>query len=404
MCATRSAESTIKGFLYQFHKTAAEIISADEADVLTVEGIIEDIDIQSADDATIAIQCKYHESASSYTPSIIYKPLLQMAVHDSNNHGTKCRYRIFIHIPNQAQQVRQITDAELAGARQSTDSKLTKIIEKIGAGFDVDSFRSRTEIEFGPSLLSLESELKTKLAELAIPNADVDTILYPNAINFVSRLATGSTPSDRETSRTRFKHFLASTHETAISRWTLALRDRKKVLDAKRAQLRQHLSQNTRKRYLYFEPKQLHDFEDGIIIFIKNFLAKYHCKVAHTKTPLIAIDGDTRDIEIHQRRLFKKDIRAHTGLIGGVFEVGELFRPPMRKTIGSRLIQREFDLRLLACAEHRAVLNEKKCDDIYFVTEEIPSDIDIMDVNATVLGVSTFSELEYVLSMRDSYE
>lgn len=58
----RQANSTIKGYLYQFNKSIFEILSADDEASITLEGVIEDIDIQLPN-ATSTIQCKYHEDA-----------------------------------------------------------------------------------------------------------------------------------------------------------------------------------------------------------------------------------------------------------------------------------------------------------------------------------------------------
>ncbi|MCT7009442.1 hypothetical protein M1749_24160, partial [Salmonella enterica subsp. enterica serovar Oranienburg] len=69
----RTADYTIQGFLYQFNKTLLEILRAAGDSVVTVEGIVEDIDIV-AGDVTTAIQCKYHESNDVFTLSSIYKP------------------------------------------------------------------------------------------------------------------------------------------------------------------------------------------------------------------------------------------------------------------------------------------------------------------------------------------
>ena len=54
----RVADSTIKGFMYQFNRTLNEILSSSN-EVITVEGIVENIDKISGEHIT-AIQCKYH--------------------------------------------------------------------------------------------------------------------------------------------------------------------------------------------------------------------------------------------------------------------------------------------------------------------------------------------------------
>lgn len=97
----RTADSTIKGFLYQFNKTILEIASADNEEVFTIEGVVEDLDVLSVNGELEAIQCKYHESNEKFTPSLIFKPLLQMAEAYDKNPTTKITYTIFIHVLNQ---------------------------------------------------------------------------------------------------------------------------------------------------------------------------------------------------------------------------------------------------------------------------------------------------------------
>ena len=73
---TRSADYTIQGFLYQFNKTLLEILKEADDSQITIEGIIEDIDIENCTGIT-AIQCKYHEG-QKFSLSKVHKPLLQM--------------------------------------------------------------------------------------------------------------------------------------------------------------------------------------------------------------------------------------------------------------------------------------------------------------------------------------
>ena len=53
----RSADYTIQGFLYQFNQTLSELLKAADDDVITIEGIVEDIEVASFA-GTKAIQCK----------------------------------------------------------------------------------------------------------------------------------------------------------------------------------------------------------------------------------------------------------------------------------------------------------------------------------------------------------
>ena len=60
----RVADSTIKGFMYQFNLSLNEILKSND-ETIGMEGIIEDIDKVSSSEVT-AIQCKYHERVETF--------------------------------------------------------------------------------------------------------------------------------------------------------------------------------------------------------------------------------------------------------------------------------------------------------------------------------------------------
>ena len=44
---SRSADYTIQGFLYQFNQTLSELLKATDDSIITIEGIVEDIEVQN---------------------------------------------------------------------------------------------------------------------------------------------------------------------------------------------------------------------------------------------------------------------------------------------------------------------------------------------------------------------
>lgn len=98
----RTAEYSIKGYLYQFLRYLSEILAAGDGSAITIEGAIEDIDIVSPG-LTTAVQCKYHEQADKFTLSKIYKPILLMLEHFSTNTVStpEIHYRLFCHFPGE---------------------------------------------------------------------------------------------------------------------------------------------------------------------------------------------------------------------------------------------------------------------------------------------------------------
>lgn len=73
----RQADSTIKGYLYQFNKSILTILEAENDASIVLEGVIEDIDIHSPS-STTTIQCKYHED-KKYQISSVATPILMCA-------------------------------------------------------------------------------------------------------------------------------------------------------------------------------------------------------------------------------------------------------------------------------------------------------------------------------------
>jgi hypothetical protein len=401
---SRTAESTIKGFLYQFQKTIKAILESSYDDIITVEGIVEDVDVLHADDSTTAIQCKYHESVEVFTTSLIYKPLLQMAANYSSNPAANITYRLFIHVQNQDNTSRNITEAELNSALESTNIKLQPTIGRIGANFDKADFLNKLTLEFGESIDDLSISIQDLLEEIDIQNADVENILYPNSINHIARISCGDTPESREINRLDFERFLSASNSTAISKWTLALNSKKQLLTSKRKQLSQYLSQNSRERCFYLSKEQFINFNEGIIVFISNYLAKYHTKALHLKTPIFVFDCDLDDLNDIQHRLFVMGIKACAGYIGTKFEVQEFFREPIRRNSRTLVNEREFQIRILSYKDQPGAVNHRKCDDLFFVCKNKPNQIDCTDIETSEIGVPNFSELEFVLSIRNEYE
>ena len=125
----RTADYTIQGFLFQFNKTLLEVLkSADDAEV-TVEGIIEDIEIAAPAGLT-AIQCKYHEAKEDFTASTIFKPLLQMMQHFHNNQQANISYILFAHFPNPPANL-NITKADLEAGLASKNKDLKKYCDAL---------------------------------------------------------------------------------------------------------------------------------------------------------------------------------------------------------------------------------------------------------------------------------
>lgn len=399
----RTADYTILGFLYQFNKTVLEILKSHDDDTITVEGIVEDIEVASTASLT-AIQCKYHEASTAFTASAVYKPLLQMLKHYSDNLSEKIRYVLFAHFPGADASPPNVDKSTLQAALKSKDKELKKHVNAVPSGTDLDGFVLRLKMEFGPSYDDITKQVGIELEANGIPADDIETLAYPNAIHMIAMLSVKHDPVNRRITKKKFLSYLKTIRTTAISRWTLALRTREKLLKTRRKQLKIHLVNNSQLRYFVINPFCIKDYETEIVLFISDFIDKYQTKPAHISTPIICLCANRDHVLDIQSRLYAKKIIAETGYIGGKFQELHFFREPMTSKITGGKIQREFALRLLSWEDHAEVLNKEKCDVLFIIGEPDCDSLDKLDVNVECMAGVTMKEIKYVMGISNVYE
>lgn len=400
---SRTADYTIQGFLYQFNKTLLEVLkSADDAEI-TVEGIIEDIEI-SVPAGLTAIQCKYHEAQEAFTTSTIYKPLLQMMQHFDANQDANISYVLFAHFPNPPGSY-SITKTDLEAALASSNDTLKKICTALKDKVDIDNFLTRFSLQFGQSWDDIVKSVHDALITAGIPKADVDTLAYPNAIQFIANLSIKHDVSQRRITKSLLLRDLSKIKSTAITRWTLALKTKKQLFEARRKQLKPNLDKNARLRYFIVNCTSFEDFDNNIVGFVCDYLQKYHFKEAHICTPLLCLDTTEEIFRDIQYRLYSKGIHSTDGYVGSQFIETYFFRPPMfqkGRGVGER--KREFDLRILCWAGNGQVLAKQKGDDLFIIGQNYYSDLNTKDVCVEVLESSSLKEIGFITGLYHTYE
>lgn len=390
----RSADYTIQGFLYQFNHTLSELLKAADDAVITVEGIVEDIEVATYDGLK-AIQCKYHETKKNYTPSILYDPLLQMMKHFKSNPMAKIEYHLFVHFPGD--QVVEVTSVHLNGALGSQNKDLQVLIADV-AGVDVDGFLKAFSVTVTPKYEDLAKENADQLEALGFSKAEVETLFYPNAIQIIADLSIKHDANLRKIARRDFLDTLRRIRTTAVSQWTLALKARHKILDTRRKQLKQNLGANVRLRHLLVFPKFLQCFDDQIVLFIKSYVDKFHFKLVHTQTPLFALDVSEDQLDDIAERLMGKDVVPNLGRPVRAFSEVNFFREP--------IVQRdkkEFVLRLICLRGYQGLALKTKPDDLFVLGDGELMDLDVKDVNVEVLGAEHFEEIKYIMGISNAY-
>lgn len=400
---SRTADYTIQGFLYQFNKTALEILSAQDDAKVTVEGIIEDIEV--ATPTTLkAVQCKYHEASTSFAASAVYKPLLQMLKHFSDNQSASIRYILFAHFSSVATPLPAIDKAILEAALSSKDKGLEKHVKAIPVEIDLDGFLGRFTMEFGPCYDEIVKQVGEALESNGMPSGEIEILAYPNAIHKIATLSVKHNVGERQITKRDFLSELTAIRKTAISRWTLSLKTREKLLQARRQQLKIHLDKNSRLRYFVIDPSAIEDYDTEIVLFLSDYINKYHFKAAHVSTPILCVYAEREALQEIQYRLYQKGIVATDGYMGSKFEESFFFREPLvSKGVGGEL-KREFSVRILSCRDHGNLLNNRKCDDLFIIGDPDCDALDTIDVNVERLVGATMKEVKYVMGVSNGYE
>lgn len=401
---SRSADYTIQGFIYQFNKTLLEILRDEEDSVISIEGIIEDIEVATPL-LTRAIQCKYHEAQERFNLSYVYKPILQMMENYHSNSDKNIEYKLFAHFPSEtAGSVFEITEEHILEIFESTDKRLEKYIIKLKGNVSVTGFLQSFTLEFGNSLTDLINNVMDALANNGLPNDDIETLFYPNAIQKIADLSILHDASQRVIKKSRLLHDLQLIRKTAITRWTRSLQTLDKLLKTRKKQLKTNLDKNSRLRHFLFSQFSIESFEDEIVNFIVDYLSKYHFKEVHDKTPLFCLDCSPELFKEIRIRLSKKRIRVNDGLITDDYlDKTKFFMEPVRAKIGKSFYS-EYDIRLLRLDETALeLLNQIKCDDFFLFTK-VPPQVDFQDTNVEHIDLSETRHIKFIMGMADTYE
>lgn len=390
----RSADYTIQGFLYQFNLTLAELLKATDEAEITIEGIVEDIEVATFN-GTKAIQCKYHETQTKYTPSILYNPLLQMMKHFNSNPNANINYHLFAHFPN-ISSIR-ISSIELSDALNSKSKDLQNLITE-ATGVDLNKFLKVFTITVTPKYDDLMEKNVELLVALGFNKGEVETLFYPNAIQIIGDLSIKHDENLRKITKKFFMEKLRRIRTTAVSQWTLALKTRQKVLEARRKQLKENLNVNVRLRFIVIFPALLEQFDDQIVLFIKSFVDKYHFKQVHTHTPVFILDVSQPIFDDIAERLIGKDVIPNLGRPVNTFSKRSFFRDPIVTKD-----KKEFVLRFIRWDDYKNLHLETKADDFFVIGNGDITSLDLQDINLEILGAEKLDEIKYIMGMTNAY-
>lgn len=413
----RAADSTIKGFLYQFEKTLYEILSSDDNASITIEGI-EDIDVLSTYETKL-IQCKYHEEQDNYSLSKIYKPVILMLKDWFNKQDHDIEYVLYCFFPNEEHRLDSITFGQIKTILSSTDQKLQSYINEIngfiassGEGF-LHSFCDKFKIQFAESYDSLVEKNKELLTENDFESTCIKEIFYPNAIAEIAKISIQKNIEDRTITKSIFLSKLRTLDKVLLSKYTKYLRSYRQILTTKRKQLKTTLSLNTRKRCFIFEQSTIDNFEHSIISFIKQFLDTFYYKKSkiHMNNiciPIFIVFATQEEYKNIILGLRTKDIDVNTGSCFGVEDWSEQdFYKDAVIDLKNKMMS--FRVRFMLIDESNfnsrlASLSRYRIDDIFIINPARDYEIDVPGTDKEVLIVNNMGQLKYLLNMVGDYE
>ena len=132
------------------------------------------------------------------------------------------------------------------------------------------------------------------------------------------------------------------------------------------------------------------------MLFIKDYLDKFHFKAAHVNTPIFCLDIDQAQFDAIAVRLIQKEISINDGRVAGTFNPSLFLRDPMVTKE-----KREFLLRLVRWKTHRRLLETPKADDLFFLGSGESDNLNTEDVNVEVLASDSFVEINYMMGLID---
>lgn len=362
---SRVADSTIKGFLYQFNKTMLEILNSTNQKI-HVEGIVEDIDIYDPSNSIKAIQCKYHEDVESFKLSLIYKPIILMIKNFLERKNDDLNFKLYIYIPSEEKRERYLTIEELGIILDTKDQKLVKILKEIDLiDFDKELFVSKVLISFGESIDDLECKVREELKNITVlASSDVDALLYPNFLNKIQKTSTFKNNNDRMITKKQIIDFLKQQSKAVISKWTLNTKSRSVLLKKVQVDLKSKLSANSLVRCFNFYGCQELDDIDSIAYFLRCFKEKYLNKQSHKPATFI-FDLDEVDHISLIEKLYDLGVEVNDGVVGCKWKPEKFYEECYSRKLKGTVHKWSFHIRMQYFGNNEFLFDDKRYHQIH---------------------------------------
>lgn len=230
--ANRQAIDTIRGYLFQFDNTILRILNIeDENSIFTVEGV-EDIDITTNQEETVAIQCKYYQE-SDFQPSII-KDAIGWMVKDFaerlENKKDLIKYKLYGHYksgherldnPLEVGELKKVFLTTITRGRDNKPSKTKQIhIDLNLTDEDLKFFLLHLEINIeAPTLEEQHSQIINKIVEIGLSSSSDADYFYSKSLYIIRDLAKSKDESMRKITKKIFISNLKKSKKILFDFW-----------------------------------------------------------------------------------------------------------------------------------------------------------------------------------------
>ena len=430
----RQANSTIKGYLYQFNKSLDVILGSNDDVPIVLEGVIEDIDVHMPS-AIATIQCKYHED-KKFQLSSVAAPILEMLCHycESIYLGKRVSYYLFAYYSENVDEVdrnaflnflnttkdKEILSKYFHRIYIIPDSTILKIAIKEGRTkqekeqlleyyktnrtalqlrIDINDFWNVFTYVKAEQFEVLKGRVIQKIEDLSDHETAI-SLYYPNAFSHIAFLSAKETETERTITRSQLMNFLFAQKSVLLNKWTLEATDKAKLLKAKKQYLSTAFSSNPDVRAFIFTDRFLDDSQDGLVAFINEYLAKYFKKPRLHKPPLFLFGNHHATLmQSVLLELYKYQKSANTGLVGTAF-IKDSF-------VNNHNCPPGFVCKIAILENINAnILEQCNVNQLYIVGSktELPQDFTSADYTLEELNISDINALKYLVGLTRTME
>lgn len=335
---SRSAESTLLGFYYQFDKTIQTILEQnDEDNQIIVEGI-EDVDIKTSTEET-AMQIKY-QAETNGTDSVLRKPIMLMLEHFKNNQSRHLTYHLYGHYKDN-DNVK--TDFDFSRIQKMMQYEKTEKGKKVKHDFlkeknitqqEVENFIKKFKLTLSKSFDEHQKDTLSKIkSEMNVATEEEADFLYSNALKVVNDLAIQKIIKNRQITKKDFKSRI-NTKNTLFTIWFMRLKGLNTYCKTIHGKYFKSQLNTTKKERFFIVPNGGIDSLKNVIYAIEGKFYKTSLKEVTSGAPYIIVNGISKQDLISLKKAIhneSKTISDGVPFFGADFNAQEVVKPSTKE-------------------------------------------------------------------------